>query len=150
MRLQNYAKTGNIKLGAFTATGQSRKSLACRMAGPIVVPDDMTFNDYIRKAFQTEFELANVLSENSKVTLTGNLNKVELNSVSGHWIFDMTFYANGNELFTINADKEFETFFRGDEACKNSAAHFAGAIQLLVEKTCEHPKFMAMFSEKKK
>jgi hypothetical protein len=62
---------GGIAVGPFI--GYPNFDNACRGAGPIAPPDDMTFEAYIRKAFIDELKMAGAYAEtNPRVTITGD------------------------------------------------------------------------------
>src|SRR5262245_14942793 len=63
-----------VKVGTFTAK-ESRIEISCRPVGPITTPDNQPFEDYVRRALIDELTVADLLSDNAPVTLTGSLNK---------------------------------------------------------------------------
>ena len=79
-----------VTVGRFTATTPAQTEIRCRASGPVRTPDGRPFEDYIRRALVDELKVAELLSDSAPVTLTGNLDKIDFNSMAGDWTMHLT------------------------------------------------------------
>jgi hypothetical protein len=138
-----------VNLGAFTATTPGQTEIRCRAVGPVRTPDSRPFEDYIRRALLDELRIADVYSEGAPVTLTGNLDKIDFNSMSGDWTMDLTVRSSNGRALTVSSKYEFSPgpmFQPGPaqaaaaRACAETAQAFAPAVQVLIGKLVYHPE----------
>src|SRR5439155_328409 len=71
-----------VNVGQFTAKEPGKTKIACRAVGPSTTPDERPFEEFIRKALIDELTVAD--------TLTGQLNKIDFDSMAGEWELDLT------------------------------------------------------------
>lgn len=137
-----------VKVGEFTAE-TPQNSIMCRPTEKVVLPDNDTFDSYIKKAFLSELKLAGIYNENSKVVINGHLRKVELidkfgfNSV-GKWTIAMEFSAIGKEAFTVTKEYKYDPFFTSDVACIQAANLLVPAVQDFLNTVFADSKFQLM------
>ena len=80
-----------VNVGQFTAKEPGKTKIACRAVGPSTTPDERPFEEFIRKALIDELTVAD--------TLTGQLNKIDFDSMAGEWELDLTVASsNGRSL----------------------------------------------------
>src|SRR5216117_1493817 len=88
-----------VNVGQFTAKEPGKTKIPCRAVGPITTPDERPFEEFIRKALIDELTVADMLSDSAPVTLTGQLNKIDFDSMAGEWELDLTVASsNGRSL----------------------------------------------------
>jgi hypothetical protein len=146
-----------VNVGPFTTSTPGRAEIGCRGKGPVKTPDERPFEDYIRRALIDELKVAEMLSDSAPVTLTGNLTKIDFNSMKGEWTMDMTFASsNGRSLAlpTLYSFKTGPTFTLSqlgsqaaadERACAETAQAFPAAVQVLIGKLVHHPEFTTLF-----
>lgn len=138
--LKAYQDT-KITVGHFTATNPGVKSVTCRAVGPIPTPDGETYENYIRNALISELQIADAYSPEGSVTLTGNLNEITPNSVSGNWRLSLTINSSNGRAITVDEIYEFKTSYYGETACNQTAQALMPAVQNLISKLVLNPEF---------
>jgi hypothetical protein len=81
--------------------------MRCRAAGPVKTPDGRPFEDYIRRALIDELTVAEMLSDAAPVTLTGKLDKIDFNSMAGHWTMDLTATSSNGRTLIVSSKYGF-------------------------------------------
>jgi hypothetical protein len=138
---------GNINVGTFT--GPSTFDKACRGAGPIAPPDNLTFEGYIQKALADELKVAGMFDDKSpKITLSGAVEKLSFSSsrglTGGEWDISLRINStNGKSLF-VSEHYEFESGFIADTACKQTAEAYLSAVQNVIGKVVKNPEFKSL------
>ena len=99
-------KGHKMNIGPFSSSKPNLRVIVCRAFGPIKTPDGETFEYYIRKALIDELKMASVYSPNSRVTLTGHLNNIDLSSVSGSWDISLTIKSSNGKIMTVEEVKQ--------------------------------------------
>ena len=140
---------GNINVGTFK--GPSKFDNACRGAGPIAPPDNLSFESYIQKALADELKVAGMYDDRaSKVTLSGVVSRLEFSSskglTGGTWDMDVTFNSSNGKSLAVSEHYEFNSGFVADTACKQTAEAFLPAVQNLISKLVKNPQFKAMLT----
>ncbi len=142
-----------VNVGRFTATTPGQTEISCRAVGPVKTPDGRPFEDYIRRALIDELKVAEMLSDSAPVTLTGNLDKIDFNSMSGDWTMAFTFTSSNGRSLAVSSKYGYSTgpiFIPGGgtagavRACSETAQAFAPAVQVLIGKFVHHPEFAAL------
>jgi len=141
---------GNINVGPFT--GPATFDRACRGAGPIAPPDNMSFEAYIQKALADELKVAGLFDDKTpKITLTGSLETLSFSSsrglTGGQWDIGLRLKSsNGKSLF-VSEHYEFESGFIADTACKQTAEAYFPAVQNVIGKAIRNPDFKALLAQ---
>lgn len=141
---------GNINVGAFS--GPSSFDRACRGAGPIAPPDNMSFEAYIQKALADELKVAGMFDEKTpRTTLTGAVEKLSFSSsrglTGGEWNIALRLNSsNGKSLF-VTEHYEFQSGFVADTACKQTAEAYLPAVQNLIGKAIKSPEFKGLLAQ---
>lgn len=137
----------NIGVGNFT--GPKEFNPACRAAGPLAPPDNMTHTGYIRKALEDELKVAGAYaSGEGKVSLSGTVTKLEFSSsravTGGSWAIDLTLSSSNGQSMAMSEFYEFQSGFIADTACKQTAEAFMPAVQNLIGKIVRSPQFKGL------
>ena len=138
-------RIGNVRVGAFTATQPEVREIMCRGAGPIKTPDNETFADYVRKALVDELRLANKYAQGSPVVITGNLDVIDFDSMSGKWTVGLTLQSSNGWWVRELEEYRFTPSMRGEIGCSQTAQALMPAVQDLLGKVIRSPKFPKMF-----
>ncbi len=135
-----------VNVGKFTAAEPGRIQIGCRGVGPVSTPDGEYFEDFIRKAFLDELRLAERFSPEADITITGNLEKIDFNSLNGTWYLIMTISSSNGISFQVSEEYDYRTAFFGETACKQTAQALMPAVQNLIAKIINHDMFADLFS----
>lgn len=135
-------KAGNkIRLGAFTSYKPGLQTFGCRAAGPVGA--SQPFEEYIKRAMQSELQISDVFDPNGPLELSGHLTRIAMSSNIGvaRWEVSMTFSSPGKESFTVDVVQKTDSAWNGQQACFLVAQGFPGAVQELLLQTFNHPVF---------
>jgi hypothetical protein len=130
-----------ITVGAFTAAEPGKNEIACRAVGPIRTPDRRSFEDYIRQALIDELTVAELIAASAPITLTGQLNKIDFDSMAGEWLIDLTLTSSNGRSLNVSDKYSYEFTYFGETACARTAKYFVPAVQVLFGKLVHDPKF---------
>ena len=135
---------GNINVGAFS--GPKVFDNACRGAGPIAPPDNISFEMYIQKAFADELKVAGVFDDKTpKMILTGAVEKLSFSSsrglTGGEWDISLRVNSSNGKSVSVSEHYEFESGFSAITACKQTAEAYLPAVQNLIGKVVKSPDF---------
>jgi hypothetical protein len=140
---------GSINVDTFK--GPAKFDNACRGAGPIAPPDNMSFESYIQKALADELKVAGMFDDKTpRVSLSGVVTRLEFSSsrglTGGTWDMSVTFNSSNGKTISVVEHYEFNSGFVADTACKQTAEAFLPAVQNLISKLVKNPQFKAMLS----
>ena len=138
------AKVGNIAVGEFN--GPKNFSSACRAAGPISPPDNLSFQEYIRQALISELKVADVYNEsNPKITISAEVDMLSFSStrslLGGSWDVGMRVNSSNGKSAYVKEHYEFNSGFVADIACKQTAEAFLPTVQNLIERLVKSTDF---------
>jgi hypothetical protein len=138
---------GNINVGTFT--GPATFDSACRGAGPIAPPDNMSFQGYVQKALADELKVAGLFDDKtSKTTLSGAVEQLSFSSsrglTGGEWNIGLRVDSSNGKSVTVSEHYTFESGFVADTACKQTAEAYLPAVQNLIGKLINAPGFQAL------
>ena len=141
---------GNINVGTFS--GPSTFDKACRGAGPIAPPDNMSFEAYIQKALADELKVAGMYDDKTpRTTLTGALEKLSFSSsrglTGGEWDIGLRINSSNGKSIFVSEHYEFESGFIADTACKQTAEAFLPAVQNVIGKAIRTPEFKELLAQ---
>jgi hypothetical protein len=136
-----------INVGTFSSTVKFDN--ACRGAGPIAPPDNMTFEAYVQKALADELKISGMFDDKSpKVTLSGVLSKLDFSSskglTGGEWNIAINLKSSNGKEVAASETYTFNSGFVADTACKQTAEAFLPATQNLIAKLIRNPSFKAL------
>ena len=138
---------GNINVGTFA--GPSVFDRACRGAGPIAPPDNMSFEAYIQKALADELKVAGMFDEQTpKTILTGTVEKLSFSSsrglTGGEWDISLRVNSSNGKSVFVSEHYEFQSGFIADTACKQTAEAYLPAVQNVIGKLVKAPEFRSL------
>jgi hypothetical protein len=133
-----------VSIGPFTATGGSKREIACRAVGPIKTPDERPFEEYVRKALIDELQVSGLYAASAPVVLTGNLDGVDFSSTDGKWTLTLSLKSSNGRSLAVTNGHQYETSFIGEKACALTAQAFGPAVQTLIGTLVHHPDFAAL------
>ncbi|MCF1431787.1 MAG: hypothetical protein LPH21_13990 [Shewanella sp.] len=136
----------SINVGSIKATNP-QKSIMCRLANPVEMPNGKTINEYIESAFIEEIKMAGFYDISARITISGNLNEVSASSgmTDGHWLFDMSVMSTNGKSFNVVSKHEFAGSFSGVVACREDMPdEFQPAVQKLIKNIVTHSKFKSL------
>jgi hypothetical protein len=141
---------GNINVGTFT--GPSAFDKACRGAGPIAPPDNMSFEAYIQKALADELKVAGLFDDKtSKTILSGTLEQLNFSSsrglTGGEWNITLRLNSSNGKSVVASEHYEFESGFVADTACKQTAEAYLPAVQNVIGKLIKDPEFRSLLAQ---
>ena len=116
----------------------------CRLFGPIEPADGLSIPAFITKAFNDEFKVARIHSENG-TKITGDITRIEFSSVtgltSGYWHISLDLESSNGETLSISNRYGFKSGFDAITACNATADALTPAVQDLIKEVVSHPKF---------
>ena len=116
----------------------------CRAVGDIALPSGMPVGQFVAKGFNDELKYAGIQSD-SGVKLSGALTKAAFSSSSGllngWWELALTLKSSNGQSMSVEDRYEFESGFVGASACNNTSMALGPAVQKLVQKTINDPRF---------
>lgn len=142
----------SISVGDFSISRPLDTS--CRAVGPITLPNNLSFQSYIKKALEDELKVGGAYAYQSpKVILSGRINRLDMSSskglMRGYWDIDITIESSNGQSLTVSEYYEFDSGFDGFSACKNTADGFMPTVQNLIAKIIKSPKFKDLITVKK-
>lgn len=137
-------RTGTfVSVGSFNSVQPGLSEIWCRINSPIRTPDGKPFVDYIRAALVEELRLADALSDDAAIRLSGRLDQIDFKSWDGIWNIAVTIRLSSGETFRVSENYEFETSWYAESACDRTALAFIPAVQNLIGKIISHPELAA-------
>ena len=138
---------GNINVGSFK--GPTNFDNACRGAGPIAPPDNMSFEAYIQKALADELKVAGMFDDKSpKVTLSGVVENLKFSSsrglTGGEWDISLRVSSSNGKSVFVSEHYEFNSGFVADTACQQTAEAYLPAVQNLIGKLIKATGFKSL------
>lgn len=134
-----------IKVGKFESPNGPVTSVSCRL-NPMTLPDNGTYEEYIREAIINELRLAGGYSETSSTEMRVLVNAIDASSslLGGSWDIKLTFSADGIQPFTVQHKHEFKTSYDGDTTCERAGASLVPAVQGLIGKLFNDGNFLVI------
>jgi hypothetical protein len=133
-----------INVGPFGAVVDA-SSVDCGMIGPIRTADGESFSQYVRAAFLSELQMAEVYSETAPITIGGTLDRIDF-SMSGEWGFGLTLSSSNGKTLHVEETYQFAPGWSGEGACSLAAQVFMPGVQDLIAKVLRNPAFPALVS----
>jgi hypothetical protein len=135
-----------VNVGQFTAAKPGRTEITCRAVGPTKTPDGESFEEYVRKAFIADLDIAEVYSAAAPVTLTGRLDAIDFSSglTDAAWDIALTISSSNGKSLSVDNHYSFAGNFVGEVACNQTAQALMPAVQDLIGKMITHPDFAAL------
>ena len=144
LMLENLSSS-KIKIGQFTASEPNQTSLYCRSSFPVMVPDGQSFEQYIQNAFQNDLSMAHRYSDKAPITLTGHINSIDFTTgAKGQWMIDFTLSSSNGKSINLSENYNFTSSFDAIIMCQQTAQALMPAVQNLIGKAINHPKFKTL------
>ncbi|MFZ3324163.1 MAG: hypothetical protein WA190_17445 [Usitatibacter sp.] len=141
------AKYQGAKLMFADLSGPAAFDPMCRAVGKISVADGMTIGQFVAKGFNDELKFAGLYAAD-RVKLTGTVTKAAFSSsaavVNGYWDLAITLQSINGQSMSVESHHDFEAGFIGASACNNTSRALGPAVQQLVQKTVNDPRFAAL------
>ena len=100
------------------------------MAGPIQVAGSGDHAEYIQKALIDELQSANMFSTSSSRSLSVELDKVYVSTVSpASWTINGDYYLGDKLIKKVQTNFPYKTSFTAMGACNNAAENFPYAVE---------------------
>jgi len=140
---------GATGIGVKTFTAAADYDFHCRAVGAIKAADNLSYTQYIQKAFEDELKIAGAYASASpRVTLGGRINTLDFSSnvdaTGGFWQIGITLDASNGKSLAVSEIYEFDSGFESISACRNTADAYSRAVQNLVGKAFKHSGFAAL------
>ncbi len=142
-KLRAYSGT-KFSVGEFTSSIPSKSEIMCRGVGPIKTPDGENFEQFVRKAFIDELQMAEVYFKDGAIILTGNLNSIDFSSNSGNWDISLSVTSSNGKSLDVSENYSYDTSFYGETACNQTAHALMPAVQNLISKLINHDSFASL------
>jgi hypothetical protein len=126
------ATNKKFSVGTFTSKEAGQKEIMCRGVGPIKTPDNQSFADYIAGAITDELKMAGAFDAKAPVSLSGKLDEVQFDSMSGLWTLSLTINASSGKSIQKQEKYKYTTSYYGETACNQTAQAFMPAVQNLL------------------
>lgn len=135
---------GSVGVGPFT--GPLDFDAGCRAAGPISLPDGMTFEGYIQTALMDELKVAGIYDPaNCRVVLTGAVEQLDFSSISGltggTWDITLRVRSSNGRSLVVSEHYAFKSGYGAHAACRQTAEAYPRAVQNVINKLITHPQF---------
>ena len=131
----------NQKIAVSISASHDINKLICRgimsQGGiDIYMPKEDTYTNYIQTAFITTLTEADKYDPKSKVVLTGDIHKLDFDTIKGNWNIAGKFKIN-KKKFNINKHYSFPTSWDTQTACYNAAQSFRSSVTQFLLDTLE-------------
>jgi hypothetical protein len=144
--LQQKYPQGSVKVASFDAVDVPLRSITCRGAGPVMPPDEKTFEQYVQAALVDDLRMAGVYSDKSKVAVSAKMSMLDFSSTSGAWTLAARVSAGTEAPYLIEHKGTYKSSFMGDNACQLTAQAFMPSVQDFLRKVISSPEFEKAFS----
>lgn len=136
--IQELKKFQGAKFSMVDLSLSTKFNSACRMMGPIEPADKLTIPQFIAKAFNDEFKMADVYSD-SGTKISGEITKITFSSIdgltNGNWNISLLLKSSNGESLAVQNKYEFRSGFDAITACNATADALSPAVQDLIKKT---------------
>lgn len=141
-------KLDGVQASVVNFSQSAKFSANCRLMGPIEPADGLSVAQFVSKAFNDEFKMAGIHSDDG-TKITGDISNIGFSSVSGltngFWDIAVSLKSsNGNELEVANRYK-FKSGFDAITACNATADALTPAVQDLIQAAVQNPDFAKLF-----
>lgn len=139
MKTYDGAKAGFISLSQTVAYESN-----CRLMGPIEPADGLSVPQFIVKAFNDEFKMAGIYSDDN-IKISGEITKIEFSSITGltngYWDIGLQLKSSNGSTLAVSNKYSFKSGFDAITACNATADALSPAVQDLIKATVNHPDF---------
>lgn len=119
----------------------------CRLMGPIEPTDGLTIAQFVSKAFNDEFKMAEIYSTEA-IKIKGDITKIKFSSITGltngYWDIELYLQSSNGHNLLISNKYVFKSGFDAITACNATADALSPAVQDLIKATINHPEFIKL------
>lgn len=138
----------NINVGPFTRTAELDNDCGIT-AGSVVMPEKMSFEDYIRKGLVEELKAAGMFDDTSpKITLTGTVDKLSFfsrrNIYTSTWYIGLLVKSSNGESVHVADQYNFDAGAGSAADCQKIADSYLPAVQKIIGKFIDAPEFQSL------
>lgn len=131
-----------VKTAEFTSAAGVTDSPLCRGLGSISFGSGKTAAQFVHDALQEELYLAKAYSSQSKIAITGRIDKLDFSSISpASWVIGLTLSSSLGESMSVEEKYIFDTSWDAFSACRNVADAFSPAVQSTLKKAVSDARF---------
>jgi hypothetical protein len=121
----------------------------CRLMGPIEPADGLSYSQFITKAFNDEFKMAEIY-DTTGTTISGDITHIQFSSVSGltsgYWDIGLKLSSSNGASMTVNNRYDFKSGFDAITACNATADALTPAVQDLIKATISNSEFSSLLN----
>ncbi|SEH04888.1 hypothetical protein [Candidatus Venteria ishoeyi] len=140
-KLKNY--TG-VKAEVTSLSQSADFSTNCRLMGAIEPADGLTISQFISKAFNDEFKMADIYATEG-VKITGDITNIEFSSMTGltngYWNIGLKLKSSSGHSLSVSNKYTFKSGFDAITACNATADALSPAVQDLIKAAVNHAEF---------
>jgi hypothetical protein len=142
--LKSALGTERIGIGIFSMG--AKFDPGCRLAGPIQLPNGLTFEGYIQNAFADELKVAGLYDDHGPIVLQGVVDDLRFSTTEGTWDIGLTVKSSNGKTITVTEHYDFHSSFSAMSACHNASDAFQPAVQALIGKVIAAPEFQLLLA----
>jgi hypothetical protein len=122
---------------------------ACRVGGPISLPDFLPYEEYIRRAFNQELQTAQLYDDKpDALMLTGAITDLAFSTTGeSHWKMGLRVEAPNGRTVLAHVAVPFNAAFAAAAACPSAEDAVPNTVQKLIEALVASPDFSALLSD---
>ncbi len=138
----------NINVGPFTRTAEFDNDCGIT-AGSVVMPDKMSFEDYIRKGLVEELKAAGMFDDTApKITLTGTVDQLSFFSrryiYTSTWNIGLLVKSSNGKSVHVTSQYNFDAGAGSQADCQKVANSYLPAVQNIIGKFIDSPEFQSL------
>lgn len=131
-----------VKVGDFGSAPEVTQP-TCRLAGTLDVTSGKPLQNYVKDALQTELFTAQVYDTDAKLSISGRLDEVKVNTFgTGSWTLGLQVTSSADPAgYHVQITRNFATSYSAYSACRNATNAFAPSVQDLIGAVVANPGF---------
>jgi hypothetical protein len=141
---------GDIGVGPFTKAVPFDNSCAIT-AGSIVMPGNLSFEEYVRQGLIAELENANMFNdEHPKITLSGTIEELSIvsrrNVYTSTWKIGLRVDSSNGQSVSVTEHYDFDAGANSQADCQRIANAYMPAVQKILHKFIDAPEFKSLIT----
>lgn len=143
IKLKKELSDRTIALGNITLAKNVNTHMLCRLSGPIVLPANVSIQEYLKDAIQKEMLGSGVFDADADNRLHVNITKLDfISSMPAYWIINARIFSTAYPTgYNVHVKHRFHTSWIADNACTNTADALVTAVQAFIGKIIDHDDF---------
>ncbi|WP_233864783.1 hypothetical protein [Paraburkholderia adhaesiva] len=139
--IQQGLKTKKVNVAPVALGTDVSEHLMCRLNGDVTVGSGKTLSQFVKEALQKELFTAQTYDPHGP-TIRARIDKLTFSSVSpANWQIALHVESDNSPGYTVEEKYEFSTSWTAAGACKNVADAYSPAVQDLISKVVNNPRF---------